>query len=518
MKTSIFRMKRAGRYGTRALAGAAILLAALIVVNLLVSLLPASLSRFGVGDNGLSDMSSESKSLVKGLTEDVTIYWLCSGGTVDTTTIGGKWLELLLDRYEETGRHITVERIDPTTDTAFIEENGLSDYSNHSFLVESARRTVAVDFSELFLYSNSYINQMMYEGEEVPMTPEEMTSMCNSFASYYGMDITGYVYNHSSVADAKLATAIDYVTREDIPHTYLLTGYTGTKPSDGLKEYLSIISDSLGILDLSKEKSVPADANCLVLFAPTADLSDEQTALLRTYLNDGGSLVMATSPNYIENCPNIQSIAADFGLSSLPGLVLDTAEGNYVSGTSTDVLSLAVNSSHTLYSMMGTQKFRMPQSHAIAAVANLPTGVTTTPLFSTSEQASRVEAGNVTNKLGDSVILNVAMSAQKSVTTTDGAAATAQLVWFGSTDAFSEETAEATEGMEYICMAMATSLVSQAFESSYDGISAVPLYASSSGEVNSVVVLLLSVTLLLVLPAGLLVAGIVIWIRRKRRR
>ena len=70
-------MKRSVKIGTFAFVAGVILLALLIVANFLVSALPAKLTRFDASGRGLTEISDETQRMVSGMTEDVTIYWLC---------------------------------------------------------------------------------------------------------------------------------------------------------------------------------------------------------------------------------------------------------------------------------------------------------------------------------------------------------------------------------------------------------------------------------------------------------
>ncbi len=520
-QSSLFRMKRAGKLGTYTFVGGIILLAILIALNAVMAILPAKITRFDTTGEGLTELAPRSEELLAALDEDVTVYWLCEGGVVDQTIVGD-WFDLLLTRYDEASRHLAVKIIDTATDTAFVEKYGVDGYNNHSLVVESAKRTTVVDVSEMYSYSNALVNQLA--GEEMVMTYEELQNM--QYYVYYsqGQDITLYqTYQHSR-ANAEIAAAIDYVTLDTVPHAYLLTGFAGEAPTEDFKKYLAQMTEGLDMLDISQVTAIPEDANCLVLYAPTADLSDVQTALITGYLGRGGSLLLATSPAYIENCPNLQSIAATFGLSAAPGLVTDSQSGYYVAGTSTDVLTPKVNTSHEVGSQIATmqQQFqvsiqhRMPQSHAIQKAETLPTGVTVTDLFTTSAMGNRVQYGNVGQVLGTPGALTVATTATRSVATADGTTATAKLTWFGSTEAFSADVAKAISDGNYYYAAMSLATISEPYTSPYEGISAIRL-TTDPLAVTIAPFIILSVCMVIVIPFGLLTAGLVIWSRRKRR-
>ena len=512
------RKKRVKKFGTAAFAGGILLLALLAVVNFGASALPAKLSKLEVTGKGLTEMTAESKKLVSDLKEDVTIYWICEDDVIDTSLIG-EWFELLLTRYAEASDHITVKRVNTKADQAFAEKYGTDDYNNHSFVVESARRSTIVDATELYLYSNTYVNRLVQS--EYIMTMEELENM--QYYVYYtqqGVDILNYQTYQYTCCNAKLASAIDFVTRETVPHGYLLTGYEGTEPTEDFVEYLSLLTEKLDTVDLSTATSIPEDANCVVLYAPTADLSSTQTAVLKGYLDRGGSLLLATSPSSVQNCPNILALAADFGLSASPGLVVDNQSGYYAAGASTDVLTPSVNRNHDVYMVYENYKFvpRMPQSHAIATAKELPDGVSVTPIFTTSGDATRRELGNVTNVLGEAGKMNVAVSATRPITTADGTVTTAGMVWFGSTDAFNAETAAAIKNGNYYYLAVAFSGISKTFTSTYENIAPVRLTPNSLDISHSVTVVMTIAVLVVIIPFGLLTVGIVTWARRRKRR
>jgi ABC-2 type transport system permease protein len=142
-------MKRSVKIGTYSFVAGVILLAALIVANLLVGALPAKLTQFDVTGQGITEISPETKKMVTGMSEDVTIYWLCEGGEVDDQ------IRLLLSRYEEAGKHVKVEVVDPLKEPTFTTKYSDTTLSAYSFIVESDRRYTVVDSSELYLWHNA---------------------------------------------------------------------------------------------------------------------------------------------------------------------------------------------------------------------------------------------------------------------------------------------------------------------------------------------------------------------------
>ena len=68
--------KNAIRGGTYSAVITAIVLAILIAVNVLVSVLPSGSTEYDISSSQLYSVTSNTKSVVNALTEDVTIYWI----------------------------------------------------------------------------------------------------------------------------------------------------------------------------------------------------------------------------------------------------------------------------------------------------------------------------------------------------------------------------------------------------------------------------------------------------------
>lgn len=506
----VSRSKRSARKGLISLVSVAVLLAALVLVNLLVGLLPAKVTVFDVSGIGLTEISAETAKFVSGMTEDVTVYWLCADGIVDDQ------FELLLTRYEEAGDHIRVEVIDTTAQPDFAAAYTADALADYSMIVESGLRHTTVNTDDMYFYTNDFVNEQLYSGTVVPMTAEQFEQIYRYCAQYYQIDITKSPTRVHYRGEALLTAALDYVTREYIPHGYLIAGHGEAAPSEVLTELAASLGLTMETLDLTVAQAVPADANCLVLFAPTSDLSDHEAALIRDYLNAGGSLLLNTSPEAVQSCPNLLEVCGLFGLSAAAGVV-EEGDTSYISGSRFSLLP-TVSTEHTVGASLSGSGYKvlMPNSHAITVAETLPAGVAVTPLLTTSATANRVAVNDPALTLGVAGKLHVAVTATKSISRSDGTADTAYLTWFGSADAVTDTVAESVSGGNYYYYAAAFSSMSEPFVSAYEGLAAIDLTGDSLA-ISDGPVFLLGALAVLVIPGGLLTAGIVIWVRRKRR-
>ncbi len=524
--SALFRMKRSVKIGTYTFIMGVIVLALLIAANLLVDVLPAKITQFDASGLGMTEISDETEKLVSGMTEDVTVYWLCEGGVED------QQLRLLLSRYEEAGKHITVKIVDPLKEPTFTAKYTDSALSPYSFVVESARRHMVIDAGDLYYYTNllfpiAYKLYPQYIPADLlgPLTASGLTSACSQYGTAIAYilaekdipveDITQFNTVHSFCGEAQLTAAMDYVTREYIPHGYLLTGFGDKTPSETLLGLLGTMDLAPEPLDLSVSGGIPADANCLVLYAPTRDLTPHEASLLIAYLNQGGSLMLNTAPEAVESCPNLSSVVAVFGLAPQKGLVQE-GDASFISGSQyTLVPTVSTQHAATAYVTSGGFKPLLPDCHAIDVAEKLPAGVTVTPLFTTSDKAVTVSLDKSTT-LGEAGKRHVAVAATKSITTADGTAKTASLTWYASSNALSDTAAEGSKGGNYYFYAATMRLMSESFTSPYANLTPVSLQTESLDVSDTTVAIIFAVTVVLI-PVALLSAGIVIWIRRKRR-
>ena len=515
--STLFRMKRSVKIGTYSFVMGVIVLAALIVANLLVGALPAKVTRFSLDDQSITDISDETVKFVSGLSEDVTIYWLCEDGMEDEE------ISLFLTRYAEAGKHLKVEIVDPLKNPTFTKKYSDSTISEYSFIVESARRYTVVDFMDMYYFANSFLASEL--GLTSPMTQAMLSSYVEQYATivqmYYQVNLSDYTYIHSFCGEAQLTSAIDYVTREYIPHAYVLTGHGSAVYSEALNELVVSMGVEAQRLDLSKAAKVPVDANCLILYAPTTDLSAHEAALLTDYLNAGGSLILNTAPETVNAMPNLQSVTALFGLTAAEGIVEEGQEaGTSTPGCVSGKPQTLVPTVNTQYGAVGYVQSnlqsgsnlpQMTSCHAILSADKLPTGVTVTPLFTTSDKATCVDSqGTVLNQAGNK---NIAVTATKNVASENGTTIQGKLTWYGSTASFGGSSLSTND---YYYAATAA-VLGEPFSSAYANISAVVFETEILDKLTVSSVWIIGAVTVLVLPVALLTTGIVIWWRRKRR-
>lgn len=497
---------RATRIGGITVLTTAILLVLLIIINAICLALPVDVTMFDTSGLGLTQISDKSKAFLKDVTLDVTVYWLCEGGEMDET------LGLMAAGYEEECPRIDVVMVDPLSNPTFTAKYTDSELSNHSFIVESKLRSTVVDASDFYYYTNDFVDQQLNGGNTYKMTQDEYLSIYEAYGTY--MDSTAsYAFFQG---EALLTSAVDYVTMPTLPKTYVLTGHGDTALSEIMMAALDVYQVAPQKLNLLSADAIPDDASCIIIYDPKSDLSPREVELLTAYVKNGGSLVLSTNPTSA-TFENIAAVTAVFGLSANEGLLMDPTDNYYKSEKHLLVPLVNTNISplSSLYSM-GYLAYT-PTAHGINVPKELPSGVSAAPLLATSDKAYRISVDGEATTLCDPATQYPAALAILSGASSDGTTNDGKLVWFASTEAFTESAAAAYSGSNYYYFAMMTRYVTDLYASPYTAIEGVNLTAPVLESMTTDTALVLGAVMVAVIPLTLLVSGLVIWLKRRNR-
>ena len=341
--------------GTRMAVVTAIILAALILLNVGVGLLPRSLTNFVADSSDAFSISAKSKSFFKQLDEDVTIYYINDPDMTYDYNYAAKF-RVMLDRYSRLSDHVKIVYVD-VDDSEFI-----SKYSNYqlvgsSLIVASEARYDVISYDELFQYYFPTDGKLISYNDLVTLY-EGWASVADQYAQLYGPDAaiayansalkqyygisdfySAYTdiangYNRYWYADAMITAATDYVTTEAIPTTYILAGHGEAELSENFtKMYLDDLSIRYFSLNLDSKGSIPDNAVTLVLNDPKTDITEKEKQLLADFIANGGSLILNTTPG-AAHLSNLMELLDTYGLSATDAIVLDDSlsYNKYLSG------------------------------------------------------------------------------------------------------------------------------------------------------------------------------------------
>ncbi len=461
---------RSFRVGGYSLLATAFVIALSIAVNALVSSLPASLTQFDISSHQLFTISDETKNLVGGLEDEITIYWVVQSGEEDST------LQLLLEQYEALSDQLAIEKVDPDVSPTFLQQYEISTVYNNSLIVERGDRYRYVDYNSIYTY--------------------DYTDYSTQFAG-----------------EGALTSAIDYVTREDLPKLYVLEGHgessLQTTFSNALAEQ-NVESETLNLLTAG---AVPEDADAILIDAPQSDISSEELALLEAYLQEGGKLLMVSDP--MENMPGWEALLEAYGVSAADGIVVEGDANSYA--WDMPYYLLPALGSHEITSVLAENGYSvlLPLAQGLTVSDELPDGVTVTELLTTSEAAYSKADGYAMETLekedGD---ISGPFALAVAITQELESGEESQIVWVTSSSLLDEQiNAQVSGGNEDFFVNAVSwmlgeedSITIHAKSLSYD-------YLTMDSQTSA----LLKVLTVGIVPLVFLGIGIVIWVRRRQR-
>ena len=444
-----------------------IVFAAVIMGNLAVQELPADLTQMDVTSQKLYSLTDTTKNVVKNLEQDITIYVINSEDSADAT------VATTLQRYEQLSDHIRVEYVDPLVNPNFYK-NYADSVSTNSLIVESDDRAKVIDYYNL------------YESE---------------FDYYtYSSSVTGYD------AEGQITSAIDYVTNAELPVVYQIEGHGESELETAFTEVIEKENVELLTINLLQYDAVPEDAACILLLAPTSDLSSDDADKIISYLENGGKAVISVNLTE-EELPNFDRVLAAYGVTNTYGIVLESDRSYYYQSPYYLLPEIA---STTVTSSFATSGYIFAPY-----VMEL--------LYDTENEDRTVEAflttsGNAYSKADPMTVETMEYTEGD----TQGLFNVGAMITEGDT-----EVAVLSSG--YIFTESANSMVSGTNSELFGNIIAqfagkeesssieVKSYQLDNITVSQSGIILWGLILTVLLPLFVLVAGIVVWIRRRKR-
>lgn len=451
--------------------------ALVVVVNFIMGELPSSWFSVDMTSEQLYSLTDTSIEYVENMTDDVTIYVLSTEDSADST------LSLTLTRYDDLSDHITVEYVDPTVNPMFAAQYTSDGVTTNSLIVVSDKRSKVIDYNDIY---------------EVD----------------YEMDYTTYSYTTTTTGydgEGQITSALDYVTADDMSKVYLTSGHNELALSSSFSESLSKENIDYETINLMDYDAVPDDAACLFINAATSDFSSDDKDKVIDYLDAGGTVILVTGYTQDET-PNLDEILAYMSISVVDGLVVEDNTDNYY----VYQVYLLPNQASSTYTSgtVGEKYLFLPYAQGLLLPETDPDGVSYEEFLYTSDSAySKTDLTNseeLTKAEGDiDGPFTLGVEATKELDS-----GTATMVVYGCEQMFTDDADSIVSGANKTVFTNTFSGMAKHDSSvSID----VKSYEVSMLTLSTTQILLFTILTVIVLPLGCLVAGFVIWLRRRKR-
>lgn len=460
------------RGGTYSLILTAVVLAILIMVNLFASALPSSKTSYDISSTKLYSITSNTKVVVNALEQDVTIYWVVQSGEEDDV------IENLLSKYDSLSDHISVVKKNPDVYPTFTQQYTDETVPNNSLIVESGDRSRYISYDDIYVQESN-----MYS----------------------------YSYNTSFDGEGAITSAIDYVVNAEQPKLYTLTGHGETELPSTFQDEIekdNIEIDSLSLLTVDE---IPEDAACILIYAPSSDISEEEKEMLADYAAGGGKLLIMAGTTEDGLLTNLYSLLSDYGIEAADGIVIEGDRDHYAFQTPYALLPEMSSDSITDSLIDANYTPILPIATGLTVGSDNGSGTVTTLLTTSDAAFSKADGYNLTTYEKEDQDTDGPFALGVSITTANDGS----IVWFTSS-VFLEDMYNAYSSGANVDLAM-NALSSLVGESEAMAIRSKSLnynYLTISDSTSS----LLKTVLIGVFPLCYLGIGIaVIWRRRRNQ-
>lgn len=452
-----------------------VFIAVVIVINMIVGELPSKYTEIDVSGQKLYSIGDETKELLSELEKDVTIYQIAQSGGEDEV------ITSLLKKYEDESEHIKVEQKDPVVNPKFASEYTTDNLSANSLIVTCGDRSKVID------YNNMYESDIDYQT--------------------YSYQTTGFD------GEGQITSAIGYVTSENLPILYTLTGHGETELGSTMKEGIEKANMEIKSLNLVSEGSVPEDADCLFIGSPSTDISSDEKDAILEYLENGGKAMIFS--DYNENkMENFDEILANYGLERTEGIVFEGDSQHYAMQMPYYILP-DVGSAEAVSGMSSDGYMVLaPFAQGIVQADDVRSTVVVNSLLSTSDQAyskSNLSSGSLEKEDGDTDgPFDVGVSVTENVDDKE-----TKLVYYSASSLLDSQVNQMVSGGN-------EKLVMESLKWMVDTEETVTVsIPSKSLQVSSLMIpgydaIFWKICVMGVIPGFFLVAGFVVWFKRRR--
>lgn len=498
----------------------AVAVAVTVFVNLIAGQITSNvgIASLDMTATALYSITADTEEMLKNLDKDIVVYVMAAKDSSDQT------IKKTLERFMTVTDCINVEYKDTTKYPSFYMEYADTAPATNSLIVvnEANGKSKVIDYNDIYQmdYSSYY-----YSGQ----------------ASYTGYDCEG-----------QLDSAIAYVQSDDINTIYQIEGHneigldsTNFGTTENLNEIIEKYNCEITTLNLlSVEEITPEECAAVLILGPTTDYTEEDAQKIIDYLNKGGKAIIG-----LENIkstgadkPNFYSILEEFNIKIESGVVAENDTSHYYGQSGP---WFAFQEGITGYASGIASYVFSPYAAGMSILDEENTDVTYTALASTTESAVlKKDLENATSyekEEGDKEgPFDTVVAASKTITISGDEAAessegettedaesteegtteiettlTADILVFGSVYALSDN-------MDSIVSQSNTEIVNNALKEYIDSDVEMVSVPAKSLESTQLTVTesgtrLFGILLSVVAPVIILVSGIVVWMRRRKR-
>ncbi len=456
----------------------AVVVIAVILVNLIVTMISSKVPlKLDLTEDKIYEISDETKDILKGLDVEVKAYVLAPEENVSVL------IKEYIDRYKQLTNKIDFQYIDI--------------YKNQTMLTKYQQMGEAISEGDIILeYGESY----------------KVISLSNIVKN---LSSTGDSSMSSFDLEAKLTNGILYVTGKVTENNfYFLEGHGEAKTStfDSVIESKDNEIQTISIINAD----IPEDADVLATVMPSSDFTAEECEKIDAFLDNGGKLIVLYSPG-LNACPRFESYLAEWGITPVHGAVV---ENDSTKSAGSPIEFFPELQQHEITENLIAMKLPVMfvgGSMGFDISENNPQKATVTSIAkSSSNSFVETDLTSQSPEFNDGDFqgpVDLCVLSEKQVTTEDGEEKTASIFVLGN--ALAVELTEKHTGNSANSEFTENTVTYLTNSTDSLQISSKIITTGLFTRPNDVVTTVLYYALVWLIPGGLLLAGIIIWLKRR---
>ena len=473
--------------GTKTLILVLIILAIFFGINL--GMQKAEITPLDFSKEKLFTLTQASKDKVKDIQKDINLYFVEYSD--DDSTLD------LAKQYSKVNEHIKVEAVKANDRPDLVQKYG----------IESGTTAIIAECGEKYKILSS-------------------------------QDLVTYdtkTYESISIAEERLTSTIQTVSTDEIPKVYFLSGYSKLSLNSGLQYFNAYLENEIyavETVDVLTTGKIPDDCDTLVVTMPSQDFDEIATNAIIDYINSGKNILwfQAATAQNIE-MPNINKILGMYGLNPFSlGIIREADTSKMLSQQpdlilpeiqSTDVTKKLVNSEGVIF--VNATKINVMDSDKLKElnVEEIPLLTTSTKSYFRTNFANSQDSAESDDEVNSFTVGAMMTKTLSEANEENGEKAkTSKLIIYGENYFISDMSLTSSSQAPVIqyrqnkdlALNSISYLVDREEDITARKSTGTVTYTATETENRTIL------AIIFIVPLVIIIAGVVVWIVRKRKK
>jgi len=303
--------------------------------------------RFDLTGAGRFTLAPQTVQILQKLDKDLTVKAFFPGGDYPP-------LAELLTSYKAISRHVRYEFVDPDRQPEVAKQYDVTVYGTFS----NPFTGTSMKFGTVVLFYEDRREKVEKRSEEV--------------------------------REEDLTNALIKVQRAEAKTVYFVQGHGEKDPEDSERQGYSAAKKALeeqsfkvATVNLAREAKVPADAKVVVLAGPTTEPFDQELQYMTDHMNRGGGMLVLLDP---PPGASLEGFMKAWGVEAGNNVILDVSGAGRLMGAGPQIPLVLRYETHRITDRFRSMSF-FPMARSVDAAKESVTGVTVEPLFKSNENS-----------------------------------------------------------------------------------------------------------------------------------